>query len=59
MNVKERKVGYYKVCHPYSMTEETIGYWDGSYWKFDDLPNGEFDDDELQWIDEKIIKRKK
>lgn len=55
--IEKRKIGYYKVCHPYSMTEEAIGYWDGSYWKFDDLPDGEFDDDELQWIDEKQIKK--
>jgi hypothetical protein len=50
--MSSRKIGYYKVCHPYSMTEEAIGYWDGKYWSFEDIPYGQFDDDELQWINE-------
>jgi len=52
-----RKIGYYKVCHPYSMSESTIGYWDGKWWSFEDIPNGKFEDDDLQWIGvEKLTK---
>jgi len=57
----KRKIGYYKVCHPYSMTDETLGYWDGEWWRFLNDPliksedGGMFDDDELQWINEILI----
>lgn len=51
--IMERKKGNYKVCHPYSMSEETIGFWNGIYWKFcNDKTFGGFNDDDLQWIDE-------
>lgn len=61
MNKDKRKKGYYTVCHPYSMTEETIGYWDGKDWYFkgDKRIKGNdwitFDDDDLQWIIEKRL----
>ena len=51
-----RSIGYYEVCHPYFMDKKVIGHWDGVKWT---IPNigGPFDDDELNWIKEKRIKR--
>lgn len=54
-----RKRGRYKVCHPYSMSRGVIGLWCGRHWKFNesDIEDGcLFDDDDLQWINEKRIK---
>lgn len=45
-----RKIGKYNVCHPYSMSRAVTGYWNGNWWKFQDIPDGEFEDDDLQWI---------
>lgn len=57
----ERELGYYEVCHPYSMTEKTKGYWDGKWWRFyndiriNSSDGGMFDDDDLQWINETVM----
>lgn len=51
-----RKKGNYTVCHPYRMSKEVIGYWDGKWWRFEDTGNDEFDDDDLNWIDERKLK---
>jgi hypothetical protein len=59
--MKHRKIGYYNVCHPYSMSESVVGYWDGKWWRFKDDPDiisadgGMFDDDDLMWIDDKKL----
>lgn len=55
--VETRKIGYYRVCHPFYMNKETIGFWNGEYWKFREIDSdfGFFDDDDLNWIDEKQL----
>ena len=55
----KRKIGNYKVCHPYHMNKEVIGYWDGHYWSFwydKEINGGMFDDDDLNWINEELYK---
>ena len=56
----KRKKGSYKVCHPFSMCEETIGYWNGKWWVFKDTgKDSYFEDDDLNWIKEEQYQKKK
>ena len=53
--METRKIGYYKVCHPYHMSKEVVGYWNGKRWKFKDTGKRLFEDDDLNWIEENTL----
>lgn len=50
-----RVVGYYKVCHPHSMDDTVIAFWNGKNWHLKNQSDLSYDDDDFNLIVEERI----